>query len=247
MSTHGYSHAHLSTPYFPPPPTSSTQEPSNNHGHERGSESSFLHNKLHVPAFSLGEDVDLAIGLTASALAGNELLQAAGSKEDPTEHLFKAGLSVVAAVAAFKMMKREHEGRRHHLCEHEHPQEQKYAHQQEQGCAHQRGRVNSREGGTMRSRSGHDELSYRNMARHDSHVVMRGGEKRRGENEDHKMDQWSRSFREGRERADETEDKHRPRPDERKSSVDGNPLRQEDDSRSRLPSPSPYVRRHSPR
>lgn len=72
------------------------------------------HSRRHflpsLSSFSLGEDIDLAIGLTAGLLAGNELLESTLSDGDgsQTSHLIKAGLGAVVAAGAFKMFGREH-------------------------------------------------------------------------------------------------------------------------------------------
>lgn len=63
----------------------------------------------HIPDFSLGEDVDLIIGLTAAALAGNEVARLAKSHQHQGSHLVKAGLSAAVAASALKMMQREHQ------------------------------------------------------------------------------------------------------------------------------------------
>lgn len=68
------------------------------------------HSLPSLSSFSLGEDIDLAIGLTAGLLAGNELLESTLSHGDGTQtsHLIKAGLGAVVAAGAFKMFGREH-------------------------------------------------------------------------------------------------------------------------------------------
>lgn len=77
------------------------------------------HSLPHIPTFNLGEDIDLAIGLTAGALAGNEFLESSQSHDSRASHLLKAGLSAVVAASAFKMLGREHresgqQSRHHH-------------------------------------------------------------------------------------------------------------------------------------
>lgn len=71
---------------------------------------SHRHTLPSLSSFSLGEDIDLAIGLTAGLLAGNELLESTLSDgdESQTSHLIKAGLGAVVAAGAFKMFGREH-------------------------------------------------------------------------------------------------------------------------------------------
>lgn len=68
------------------------------------------HSLPSLSSFSLGEDIDLAIGLTAGLLAGNELLESTLSHDDGSQasHLIKAGLGAVVAAGAFKMFGREH-------------------------------------------------------------------------------------------------------------------------------------------
>ncbi|KAJ4386772.1 hypothetical protein N0V93_009670 [Gnomoniopsis smithogilvyi] len=81
------------------------------------------HSLPHIPSFHLGEDIDLAIGLTAGALAGNEFLESSESHSSRASHLLKAGLSAVIAAGAFKMLGREHrenaqQHSRHHHANH---------------------------------------------------------------------------------------------------------------------------------
>lgn len=67
-----------------------------------------------------GEGIDLVVGLTATALAADQLLRLKDSKQHKKMHLAKAGLSAAAAAAAFTMLQREHNERhqnnssRHH-------------------------------------------------------------------------------------------------------------------------------------
>lgn len=68
----------------------------------------------HIADFSLGEDVDLVIGLTAAALAGNEVARLAKSHQHQGSHLFKAGLSAAVAASALKLMQREHQDHHEH-------------------------------------------------------------------------------------------------------------------------------------
>lgn len=68
----------------------------------------------HIADFSLGEDIDLVIGLTAAALAGNEAVKLATSHQHHGSHLMKAGLSAAVAASALKMMQREHQDHREH-------------------------------------------------------------------------------------------------------------------------------------
>lgn len=85
------------------------------------------HSLPHIPTFNLGEDIDLAIGLTASLLAGNEFLESSLSHDGGSQasHLLKAGLSAVVAAGAFKIFGREHrenasDERDHHRGGHTH-------------------------------------------------------------------------------------------------------------------------------
>lgn len=73
----------------------------------------------HIADFSLGEDVDLVIGLTAAALAGNEVARLAKSHQHQGSHLVKAGLSAAVAATALKMMQREHQDNRDHHGHHD--------------------------------------------------------------------------------------------------------------------------------
>lgn len=68
----------------------------------------------HIADVSLGEDVDLVIGLTAAALIGNEVAKLAKSHQHQGSHLVKAGLSAVVAAGALKMMQREHQDHHAH-------------------------------------------------------------------------------------------------------------------------------------
>lgn len=73
------------------------------------------HSLPHIADFSLGEDVDLVIGLTAAALAGNEVAKLARGHQHQGSHLVKAGLSAAVAASALNMMRREHQDHhRHH-------------------------------------------------------------------------------------------------------------------------------------
>lgn len=74
-----------------------------------------LHSLPHMADFSLGEDIDLVIGLTAAALAGNEIVKVAQSHQHHGSHLVKAGLSAALAAGALKMLQREHrDNQKHH-------------------------------------------------------------------------------------------------------------------------------------
>lgn len=70
------------------------------------SSKSLLHDITHNVNF--GQDIDFVVGVTATALASDQLLKAKDSKEHKKMHLAKAGLSAAAAAAAFTMMRREH-------------------------------------------------------------------------------------------------------------------------------------------
>lgn len=70
------------------------------------------HSLPHIADFSLGEDVEFVIGLTAAALAGNEVVKIAQSHQNRGSHLVKAGLSTALAVGSLNMMMLEH--RDHH-------------------------------------------------------------------------------------------------------------------------------------
>ncbi|KAK4169785.1 hypothetical protein QBC43DRAFT_306684 [Cladorrhinum sp. PSN259] len=60
---------------------------------------------------NLGEDIDLVVGVTATALAADQLIKLKESKKHKAMHLAKAGLSTAAAATAFTMMRREHRER----------------------------------------------------------------------------------------------------------------------------------------
>ncbi|KAK0748954.1 hypothetical protein B0T18DRAFT_95589 [Schizothecium vesticola] len=57
---------------------------------------------------SFGEGIDLAVGLTATALTADQLVKLAHSKKHTTQHLVRGGLTGGLATAAFAMMTREH-------------------------------------------------------------------------------------------------------------------------------------------
>ncbi|KAK1830621.1 hypothetical protein QBC39DRAFT_331428 [Podospora conica] len=57
---------------------------------------------------SFGEGIDLAVGLTATALTADQLVKLAHTKKHTTKHLVKGSLSAGLATAAFAMMAREH-------------------------------------------------------------------------------------------------------------------------------------------
>ncbi|KAK0671720.1 hypothetical protein QBC41DRAFT_315408 [Cercophora samala] len=58
-------------------------------------------------SINLGEDIDLVVGLTATALTADQLLKLKDSKKHKAMHLAKAGLSAATAATAFTMMARE--------------------------------------------------------------------------------------------------------------------------------------------
>lgn len=83
---------------------------------------------------SFGEGIDLAVGLTATALTADQLAKLAHTKKHTTEHLVKSGLTAGLAATAFAMLAREHREkhekqqhkkeqhqRRHSLVERPHP------------------------------------------------------------------------------------------------------------------------------
>ncbi len=94
--------------------------------HHRRNSTSVL-DKVH-----LGKDIDIAIGATAIALAGNELLNAKSDKHHRTSHFVKAGLGAAVALGAYQMFRKEQEGeqpkgrrgRDRHEEEREHAQQQ---------------------------------------------------------------------------------------------------------------------------
>ena len=57
---------------------------------------------------NFGESIDFVVGVTAAALAADQLLKLKDSKNHKTMHLAKAGLSAAAAATAFTMLRREH-------------------------------------------------------------------------------------------------------------------------------------------
>ncbi|KAJ9131616.1 hypothetical protein NKR23_g11655 [Pleurostoma richardsiae] len=71
------------------------------------------HSPGHLSGVTLGEDVDFVVGVTAAALAGNQLLHATESKRHKTGHVIGAGLGAAVAATAFTLMKREHDQRKH--------------------------------------------------------------------------------------------------------------------------------------
>lgn len=73
----------------------------------------------HLHEFDLGEDVDAVIGITAAALAGDQVLRTAESEKHKTNHLLKAGVSAAVALGAFKLLHREHD-EKHHNQPHRH-------------------------------------------------------------------------------------------------------------------------------
>lgn len=103
----------------------------------------------HIAEFSLGEDVDLVIGLTAAALAGNEVARLAKSHQHQGSHLFKAGLSAAVAAGALKLMQREHQD--HH--------EHRNGHSREHTRHHHSRRM-------LEENEGHEHESYDSSTRH---------------------------------------------------------------------------------
>lgn len=75
---------------------------------------------------SFGEGIDLAVGLTATALTADQLAKLAHTKKHTTQHLVKGGLTAGLATAAFAMMAREHREK------HEKQQHKKAQHQRRQ-------------------------------------------------------------------------------------------------------------------
>jgi len=70
-------------------------------------------NHKHVfDSVDFGEDVDVAVGATAVAFAGDQLVKAVGSKHQ-TSHLLKAGVGAVVAVGALAMFRRDHQAKHH--------------------------------------------------------------------------------------------------------------------------------------
>jgi len=63
---------------------------------------------------NFGEDIDFVVGVTATALAADQLVKLKDSTKHKKMHLAKAGLSAAAAAAAFTMMRREHHEHHHH-------------------------------------------------------------------------------------------------------------------------------------
>ncbi|KAK4149793.1 hypothetical protein C8A00DRAFT_37610 [Chaetomidium leptoderma] len=57
---------------------------------------------------NFGEDIDFVLGVTATALAADQLLKLNDSKKHKKMHLAKAALSAAAAAAAFTIMRREY-------------------------------------------------------------------------------------------------------------------------------------------
>lgn len=107
-----------------------------------------------IADFSLGEDIDLVIGLTAAALAGNEVVKLAKSHQHQGSHLIKAGLSAAVAASALKMMQREHQD--HHEHHHGHGGEYTRHH-------HSRGTLEENE---RHQHEHHSSSAYHNQARH---------------------------------------------------------------------------------
>ncbi|KAK4180457.1 hypothetical protein QBC36DRAFT_320013 [Triangularia setosa] len=60
---------------------------------------------------NFGENIDLVLGVTATALTADQLLKLKDSKKNKAMHLAKASLSAAAAATAFTMMRREHNER----------------------------------------------------------------------------------------------------------------------------------------
>lgn len=108
----------------------------------------------HIADFSLGEDIDLVIGLTAAALAGNEVVKLAKNHQHQGSHLVKAGLSAAVAASALKMMQREHQDR--HAQHHGHSGEHARHH-------HSRGTLEENE---RHQYEHHGSSTYHNQARH---------------------------------------------------------------------------------
>jgi hypothetical protein len=71
-------------------------------------------NRGAVPSISLGEPIDIVLGLTAAALTGDQLLKARNSHEHKTAHLAKAGLGAAVTVGALAMLRADHNDRSHH-------------------------------------------------------------------------------------------------------------------------------------
>lgn len=95
-------------PSGPRPPRTPTPPP---HPPSRSSQSllsDFANNT------NFGEDIDFVVGVTATALAADQLLKLKDSTKHKKMHLAKAGLSAAAAAAAFSMMRREHAENCHH-------------------------------------------------------------------------------------------------------------------------------------
>jgi hypothetical protein len=72
-----------------------------------------------IPSISLGEPIDIVLGLTAAALTGDQLLKARSSHEHKTAHLAKAGIGAAVTVGALAMLRADHNDKQHrHSREH---------------------------------------------------------------------------------------------------------------------------------
>ncbi|OIW31429.1 hypothetical protein CONLIGDRAFT_631371 [Coniochaeta ligniaria NRRL 30616] len=58
---------------------------------------------------TLGEDIDMAVALTAAALTADQLWKVAGSKKHKVSHLAKAGVGAAVTAAAIDMYQRDAE------------------------------------------------------------------------------------------------------------------------------------------
>ncbi|KAH8908272.1 hypothetical protein BR93DRAFT_968092 [Coniochaeta sp. PMI_546] len=62
-----------------------------------------------IKDITFGEDIDIAVALTAGALTADQLWKAAQSKKHKVSHLAKAGLGAAVAAAAVNMYQRDSE------------------------------------------------------------------------------------------------------------------------------------------
>ncbi|KAK5651803.1 hypothetical protein OQA88_11670 [Cercophora sp. LCS_1] len=64
---------------------------------------------------NLGEEIDLVVGVTATALAADQALKMSKSKDHKAAHFAKASLGAAVATTAFTMMAREHREKKKHI------------------------------------------------------------------------------------------------------------------------------------
>ncbi|KAK1757998.1 hypothetical protein QBC47DRAFT_131873 [Echria macrotheca] len=83
---------------------------------------------------NLGEEIDLVVGLAATAVAADQVVKLSKSQKHKAIHLAKAGLGAAVATTAFTMMAREHAEKKEERKRHkEHQEEEKGTHYRVRG------------------------------------------------------------------------------------------------------------------